>query len=178
MPVLDYFEAGRDSQTMFKLVWQRAIQRRNINENDRPVFLWADEFQHFIHPHDAISQTTSRSSRIAVVYLTQNLANLYANMGGNKSEHHVKSLLGTMGSKLFHCNADSETNNYASALIGEGYMRDRSTSSNFSNGVSVGQNDSYRLEKIVRPEHFSQLKCGGPENDYLVEAYIHRQGKS
>lgn len=176
LPVKTYHKIGRDCQVMFKYIWQRAMEKRNIETNGRPVFLWADEAQHFIHEHDAEFQATARSSRIATVCLTQNLPNYHANMGGTKSEYRVKSFLGTLGTKIFHANADIETNKYASELIGDGYTEDQSATSTVSGNFSSSRTKSFRLERMVRPEEFVGLNSGGPLNNYEVEAYIHRQG--
>ena len=177
IPVKTYHKVGQDAQLMFKYIWQRAMERRDVKVNDRPVFLWADEAQLFLHEYDAEYQATARSSRIATVYITQNLPNFYANMCGEKAEYRVKSFLGTLASKVFHANADIETNEYASSLIGEAYFEDHSRSVQMSADFNVSKSTSYKLERIVRPEEFVGLKCGGPQNKLQVHAYIHMQGK-
>ncbi|HVW96121.1 MAG TPA: TraM recognition domain-containing protein [Mucilaginibacter sp.] len=177
LPVKLYHKVGRDCQILFKYIWQQAMEKRDIRKNPRPVFLFADEAQHFLHEHDAIYQATARSSGISTVYITQNLPNYYAAMGGAKSDHRVKSFLGTLGTKIFHANADIETNKYASELIGD------TDKTNPSFQVTVG-NESFSQSKTislinerrVKPEQFVKLKTGGPFNNYIVEGYLHRQG--
>ncbi len=176
LPVKTFHKVGRDSQVLFKYIWQRAMEKRDVSVNGRPVFLWADEAQHFLHEYDAEYQATARSSRIATVYITQNLNNLHANMGGIKSEYRVKSFLGTLGTKIFHANADIETNRYASELIGEAWIEDESNTATMAGNYSSSRTKSYKLERMVRPEEFATLKTGGPKNNHMVEAYIHRQG--
>ncbi len=178
LPVKHYHKVGRDSQIMFKYIWQRAMERRVIDQNSRPMFLWADEAQHFLHEYDAEYQATARSSRIATVYISQNLPNYYANMGGDKSDYKVKSFLGTLSTKIFHANADIETNKYASDMIGEAYQREESESTNATDGrISVTKTLSSQLKKIVRPEEFGVLKTGGEQNGFKVTGYMHVQGK-
>lgn len=178
LPVKEYHKVGRDSQIMFKYIWQRAMERRKITQNSRPVFLWADEAQHFLHEYDAEYQATARSSMIATIYISQNLPNYYANMGGEKSEYKVKSFLGTLSTKIFHANADIETNKYASELIGEAYQREETEATTAVDGkVSVTQTISSQLQKMVRPEEFGLLKTGGQNNNFIVSGYIHVQGK-
>lgn len=177
-PVKHYFKVGRDIQVMFKYIWQRAMERRDIKENGRPLFLWADEAQHFLHGYDADYQATARSSRIATVYISQNLPNYHANMGGESSLYKVKSFLGTLGTKIFHANADIETNNYASALIGEKYTASVQVSKTTASEFSSTQSVSAQLEKSVRPEKFTWLKNGSSINGGVVEGYMHRQGRS
>ncbi|HEY1055855.1 MAG TPA: hypothetical protein VGE24_11990, partial [Emticicia sp.] len=81
LPVKVFQKVGRDCQILFKYIWQRAMEKRSIKENDRPLFLWADEAQNFLHEHDADYQATARSSRISTVYISQNLPNYYGSMG-------------------------------------------------------------------------------------------------
>lgn len=176
LPVKEYHHVGRDAQVMFKYIWQRAMEKRTIDDHSRPVFLWADEAQHFLHEYDAEYQATARSSRIATVYISQNLANYHANMGGIKSEYRVKSFLGTLGTKIFHANADIETNTYASDLIGEAYVVDRSQTTTIANMFSSSKTKSFKLERIVRRETFATLQTGGPRNGHKAQAYVHRQG--
>lgn len=178
IPVKHYNKVGRDIQVMFKYIWQRAMEKRDTTKNNRPVFLYADESQHFLHEYDSEYQATARSSRIATVYISQNIPNYHANMGGTNSDHKVKSFLGTLGTKIFHANADIETNKYASELIGEAYMEDVQRSRQIGGDFSKSESVSYRLEKIIRPEEFSGLLTGGPGNQYEVEGYVHRQGKT
>lgn len=177
LPVKIYHKVGRDSQVLFKYIWQRAMEKRQVTLNDRPVFLWADEAQNFLHEHDAEYQATARSSLIATVYISQNLPNYHANMGGLKSEYRVKSFLGTLSTKIFHANADIDTNKYASELIGEAYMEDVSRTVTMAGEFSSGNTKSYKLERLVRPERLVSLKTGGPENQLEVEGIMHRQGK-
>jgi hypothetical protein len=178
LPVKDYHKMGQDCQVMFKYIWQRAMERRRVKENGLPVFLWADESQNFLHEHDAAYQATARSSRIATVYISQNLPNYFASMGGENSSHKVKSFLGTLGTKIFHANADIETNTYASDLMGEAYQKDETLALNSTDGkVSETSTISATLKKVVRPEEFGLLKTGSAANKNVVTGYIHVQGK-
>jgi hypothetical protein len=176
LPVKLYHKVGRDCQILFKYIWQRAMEKRSITQNARPVFLWADEAQNFLHEHDTDFQATARSSRIATVYITQNLPNYYACMGGKNAEYRVKSFLGTLGTKIFHANADIETNRYASELIGDAFFEDESSSVTVAKDFSQTRARSLKLERQVRPEEFVSLKTGGPSNNLRVEGYLHKQG--
>ncbi|MBA4853752.1 type IV secretory system conjugative DNA transfer family protein [Emticicia sp. BO119] len=176
LPVKVYQKVGRDCQILFKYIWQRAMEKRSISANNRPLFLWADEAQNFLHEHDADYQATARSSRISTVYISQNLPNYYACMGGQKAEYRVKSFMGTLGTKIFHANADIETNKYASELIGDAYFVDESSTQTIGKEFSHGRGQSLKLERMVRPEDFVRLKTGGTLNEGKVEGYLHRQG--
>jgi hypothetical protein len=176
LPVKLYHKIGQDSQIMFKYIWQRAMEKRRVGTNGIPVFLWADEAQNFLHEYDAEYQATARSSMIATVYLSQNLPNYHANMGGAKSEHRVKSFLGTLATKIFHANADIETNRYASELIGDGIFEETSTSTTMAGEFSTSETTHLKIDRIVRPEAFPALMTGGNQNGYLTTAYVHFQG--
>ena len=170
------FKVGRDCQILFKYIWQRAMERRNVHENDRPVFLWADEAQNFLHEHDPVYQATARSSRIATVYITQNIPNYLSAMGGKNSQAKVQGFLGTMATKIFHANADIETNRYASDLVGQDYFEKLDKSMTMSKDISRSRSTSILLEKVFRPEDFVKLKGGSLFNNYIVEGIIHKQG--
>jgi len=176
LPVKLYHKVGRDVQILFKYIWQRAMEKRDVKQNGRPVFLWADEAQTFIHELDAEFQATARSSRVATVYISQNLPNYYASMGGQKSEYRVKSFLGTLATKIFHANADVETNKYASELIGDAFFENMTESTTVAQNFSQTRGRSLKLERLVRPEQFISLATGGPRNNLRVEGYLHRQG--
>ena len=178
LPVKLYHNVGRNCQILFKYIWQRTMEARDISKNGRPVFLWADEAQNFLHEYDADCQATARSSRIATVYLSQNMPNYFASMGGDekRSRYKVQSFLGTLATKIFHANADVETNEYASKLIGEGYRADFTRTDTMSEQPSTQMSARQELARRVRPEMFTPLKTGGERHGLITEAYIHVQG--
>ncbi|WP_375447217.1 type IV secretory system conjugative DNA transfer family protein [uncultured Fibrella sp.] len=176
LPILDYGKPSRDAQLLVKFCFQRAWQRRDVNKYPRPVFLWIDESQYLLLDKDAEFLTTARSSRIATVFLTQNLPNYLGMMSGDRAEHRVRSLLGNFGTKILHASSDSETNEWFSKLIGDAYFVDESESTTVAQNFSQTKGRSLKLERLVRPEQFSRLLTGGPKNGLRVEAYIHRQG--
>lgn len=176
LPVKLYDKVGRDAQILFKYIWQRAMERRDVSKNTRPVFLWADEAQNFLHEHDIDYQATARSSRVCTVYLTQNIPNYYSHMGGKEGEYRVKSFLGTMGTKMFHANADMETNEYASELFGKAMVWVENYTVSFSDGYSKSEGKSQTKDYLVPPEMFTRMRTGGPYLKHKVDVYIHRQG--
>ncbi|MES2652990.1 MAG: TraM recognition domain-containing protein [Bacteroidota bacterium] len=176
LPVKKLHKVGRDCQILFKYVWQRSMEQRN-NKDTRPVFLWADEAQNFLHEHDVDYQATARSSRIATVYITQNLPNYFAKMGGERSEDRVKSFIATLGTKIFHANSDVVTNQYGSELIGDEYKIVKSESNATSgDNVTYTVNENTLLERSVRPEEFACLNTGGVRNNHKVQCIFHQQG--
>jgi hypothetical protein len=108
--------------------------------------------------------------------LTQNLPNYFAHLGGRSGEFQVKSFLGTMGTKIFHANADMETNKYASDLIGQQEVWKENKGSQFVGGFTMSEGTSQDRDFVIHPEDFTAMRTGGPINKYLVDARIHRQG--
>lgn len=143
MSALTWNEDGIIGQQLFKYMWQRAVLARNALEKqhrDRPVFLWADESQYFVNGFDTDYQSTCRSARACTVYLTQSLPTYYARMGGQHAQHQADMLLANFVTKIFHNNADYQTNRWASDTIGRSLQRRGSYSSGESFGTSSGLN--------------------------------------
>lgn len=178
MPILEYHKIGRDCQILVKLLFQRAMQKRTIEEHTEPVFLYADEAQLFLHPLDTDFQATARSSRIINCFITQNLPNLFVSMGGDRAEYRVKAFLSTLGTKIFHSNTCVDTNTYSSNLIGEAFMLDYSQTVSYSQQPSESRGKTLKLQKIMRSEDFIDLKTGGKLNNCLVEGIVHCQGNA
>ncbi|MGB5943277.1 MAG: TraM recognition domain-containing protein [Leeuwenhoekiella sp.] len=177
LPYLIYENTGRDGQILFKYVWQRAMQRRQIKPTSRPTFLWVDEAHYFIHEHDIDHQSTARSYRACTVYLTQNLPNFSLHAGlGDKGNYRFKALAGNLGTKFFHANSDVETNEYAADLIGKdlSWMANEGTS--MGENPSFSQGSSQSLTHVVQPSDFARMKTGGPLNNFEIDTIIHRQG--
>ena len=188
LPVKEWSEVGRFAAVLWKYCLQKAIERRgdNATRAGRPVFIWADECHHFVSRYDQLFQTTARSSRAATVYLTQNYPNLVAALGADASgKAIVDSLLGNLGTKIFHANSDPETNRYAAELIGRCLqgMRSRGSGSSVSGGGafslqgSSNAGISEHFEYAVQPSEFSTLRRGGAENALRTEAFVVQSGR-
>jgi TraM recognition site of TraD and TraG len=161
MPALTWNEDGVVAQKLVKLIWQRALLARNALEpkfRSLPVFIWADEAQYFVTPDDAKFISTARSSRAAVVYLTQSLPNYYANMAGDTGRAAAEALIGMFGTKIFHANACMTTNAYASTLLGKEIKRrgnfSQSKGENYSSGQNSGYNDGHGGHADPRSHNF------------------------
>ncbi|MFN4254426.1 MAG: type IV secretory system conjugative DNA transfer family protein [Saprospiraceae bacterium] len=178
--VKEYLVAGIYAQCLFKLLWQQAVERRRVDDYTRPVFLWVDESQYFINEYDTIFQTTARSSRACTVFLTQNISNYYAQMGGKEAEPKVDSLLGNLATKIFHGNNDAVTNEWASRVIGQNVIPMEGGSyqtSPFNLNISKGESFTMQLMPQVLPVEFITLKGGGEEADYEVQGIITLSGR-
>lgn len=197
---LSYHEEGTVAQGLFKLMFQRAVESRNgLPEQfrERPVMLYADESQEFISAYDDKFLANCRSSKCAVVYLSQTLPTYFAQLGSDKSDA-VDGFVGKFGTKVFHLNACPRTNGYAADLIGKGTTLQRSSSRTVTSGVQTnrggtqnslnqgwnqneGSNETSgtqeRIEYFLQPNFFStSLKTGAPVNKFLVSAVWFKAG--
>jgi len=181
-PVKEFLEVGIYAQSIFKLMWQQATERREAKRGDIvvPVFLWVDESQFFVTDYDMLFQTTARSCRACTVFLTQNISNYYAVLGGNNSKAKVDSLLGNLSTRIFHANNDFETNQWAANSIGKEFR----SVENFNVGLPtqtgmpyIGGGSSNQLHFQIEPREFTTLKSGGENNDFIIEAYIQTTSK-
>ncbi|MFN8301949.1 MAG: TraM recognition domain-containing protein [Saprospiraceae bacterium] len=180
-PVKNYLVAGIYAQSLFKYLWQQAVERRDTNRYPLPVFLWVDESQYFVQEFDTIFQTTARSSRACTVFLTQNISNYYAQMGGQEAMSKVDSLLGNLSTKVFHCQNCSVTNEWASKTIGHNMMAVEGGTYNramFTAGSSRGESYNMQLLPQVLPVEFTTLWTGGKTNDFKTQAIITVKGRT
>lgn len=178
LPVKEFGEAGRAAQVIYKYMWQQAAERRDTSGNPRPVFLWVDEAQNFATEYDMQFQATARSSRACTVYLTQNLPNYYAEMGGAHSKYRVDSLVGNLQTKIWHANSDPETNNHAAETIGRSWHKKKGISVNAGiDNYSAGQSVTESYDFDVIPQAFTKLRKGGPLNGFNVDAVLFQNGR-
>lgn len=189
LPVKEYHELGILSQVLFKLIWQRAVERRippNISDADkqrqiRPVFLWADESQFFANSYDALFQSTARSSRACTVYLTQNLPSYRSAFGSANGGAEVEAFIGNLQTKIFHANGDPATNEWAARCIGRTRQIRASTGMSENLGASGGGSQSaggsMDVQFLVQPQEFTVLKTGGPEHGFEVGSLIFQGGR-
>ena len=142
MPALTLNEDGVIAQQLFKYMWQRAVLARNglaTQHQERPVFLWADEAQYFLNSYDAEFLSTCRGSRACTVFLSQSLPTYYAKIGGDNARDRVHHLLGNFATRIWHNNACTETNEWASRTLGRS-LQQRGT---FNEGQ--GSNSNYGM---------------------------------
>ncbi len=180
IPIKNYLVAGIYAQSIFKYLWQQAVERRPVEKDTLPVFLWVDESQYFVNEKDTIFQTTARSVRACTVFLTQNISNYYAQMGGKGAIPKVDSLLGNLSTLVFHSNSDAVTNEWASKVIGSEFMALESGSyqqSLFALTANRAESFAMQLLPQVVPTEFTTLKSGGEENNLEVQAIMMVNGR-
>ena len=176
LPVQEYGDAGRIVQGIWKYMFQKAVERRDVTRYPLPVFLWADEAQNFVSSYDFLYQSVCRSARGITVYLTQNISNYYALLG---NRDQANSLLGNFQNKIFHANADAPTNAYASEVIASEVISLGSggASTNPEGERSTSFNVSQSIQPKVLPAEFTMLRTGGPANNFTVEAIWFQGGR-
>ncbi len=185
LPVKEFGEVGQFAQVLWKVAFQRSIERRNLAINDRPVFLFADEAQLFTTAGDMQFQTTCRASRVATVYLTQNISNFYAALGaGEQGKAQADSLFANLNTKVFHANGDPVTNEWAASLIGKSRQFLTNSSSSYQDGdwlselTGMSGNSqttsgvSEHIDYEVQPRRFTTLRRYRP-----VEGIIFQGGR-
>ena len=192
LPVKEFGEVGQFAQVLWKYCTQKQLERRNVQENPRPAFIWADEAQHFLTSYDFQFQATCRSAWVATVLLSQNYSNFVAALGGNEKGHvETDSLLANLNTKVFHGNSDPVTNEWASRLIGRtlqcrasgnhSHAADDQVSALLGldwvreNGTTSG-GFSEVMEVEVEPREFTRLRTGGPPS-WIVDGIVFQNGK-
>ena len=176
LPVKQYGAAGRFAGIIWKYCAQLAIERRE--DKQRPVFIFVDESHHFLTDFDQLFQTTARSSRCAVVYLTQSLSNYYALSPGSTGKHRVDSLCNCLKTKILHqCSHPETRQSFADAI---GKRHDEKVSETVSHGKGspqVSETTSRGYEYLIHPDRATRLMTGGKANDCKVEGIIYKAGK-
>ena len=203
VPVKTYGEIGRLAQILYKIAWTRTADRRSglfgspvLPDGDAsastdsslssPVFLWADESQYFITPEDMLFQQTARSSRVATIYLTQNIGNYKAAIGrGNEAS--VYSLLGNLQTKIFHTNGDPATNKFAEETFGKDWLpvESRSVTSGdtiqdgkVSMSASRNSNQAMSYAEVVTTRDLTMLASGGTRYKKRIAALVFQAGRN
>jgi hypothetical protein len=179
--VKEYLDSGVYSQGIYKLLWQQATERRDTKNNPIPVFLWVDEAQLFLSDYDQIFQTTARSSVACTVFISQNISNYFVSIGGSNPQPKVNSLLGNLGTKIFHSNNDAVTNEWASKTIGSNYREMFGSSESKKRMAIFSDNNtkssSFQLLPQVLPMEFTTLRSGGQAEGLIVEGIVTITGK-
>ena len=173
-PIKEHLISGIYAQGIYKFIFQQAMERRNIAEEENPVpcFLWVDESHFFVNPeYDNLFQSTARSALVCTVYLTQNLNNYIAAMGTHNPIARTKSLMGNLATKIFHANGDHDTNSFASEMIGSEF---REMASIHRETIAPGSATlSEQVFPKIFPHEFASLAQGGrAENGFKTEAVI------
>jgi len=178
LPIKKWGNVGKIGQGVYKLMFQKAMERVPFTGNSKPVFVFVDENQFFINSYDLEFQQTARSAGVATFYLTQNIPNYYVSLGDD-GQNKANSLLGNLSTKIFLAQPDAATNEWAAKIFGESWALQTSSSSSFDHEDEprMSANISEHKRHIIEPIEFTTLLRGGPKNDYIVSALIHQIGR-
>jgi hypothetical protein len=187
LPVKEFAEVGQFAAALWKYLFQRAVERRDVRANPRPCFLFVDESQLFTTSFDALFQTTARSARCCTVYLTQNLNNYLSAYKGPSGAADARSLLGNLTTHVVHALADSDTAQFVAELIGRRRQLFLNASVSQDSyhpvgdllGRRPGQQSggfSESFEYDLQPAELFRMKTGGRANDFQVQALVWRGG--
>lgn len=199
LPVKLYGACGAFAQVLWKMSAQKCWEQRDVTKGASavPLFLWIDECQFFVSSYDTSFASTSRSARVCMTILTQNMPGLYDALGKDKGgEHKADALLGNLTTKIWHANADRVTNQYAADTIAQTWQlkhsanqgassnmsqsagdltRDTTTNVNFSE--NSGSSVQEQLAHQVQPQVFTALRTGGPRNGLEVDGVVFKPGR-
>jgi type IV secretory pathway TraG/TraD family ATPase VirD4 len=188
MPLKEYGQVGLYAAVLWKFAFEKSIERRDVAKSPRPVVLWQDEGQFFLLPSiDFLFTSTSRSSRVANVLLTQSISGVMATLaGGPAGKAEADAYLSNYGTKIFHANTDPASNEYAANLIGRCKQFVISANNNYGGNdgwSNHGRQQSGRssgiseiVEYEVQPREFSRLRTGGVANRGEVDAIVFKNG--
>lgn len=178
-PVKEYGLAGVYAAGIYKLCFQQAMERRIVEDEESPVgvMLYADEVQNILSPsYDTQFVLTARSCAVSCIFITQSIHNISFAMGHESPQEKAKAMLSNLSTKVFCNNSCVETNTWGADLIGKANIKNTSSTLYEDKGGNKTFNHS-RIHKVPS-EHFSTLKNGSAANKYIVEAIVHKGGKS
>lgn len=180
--------AGATVQRFLLNAVQRAALTRDLDAADHPLVIVADEAQEFLdHEADAAFMRTCRDRRACMLLATQCVGNIADAASSARDPHAAaQKLLGLGGVKIFTATTDPATTRFASEVFAQRWQPRISFGSQDQNGpTSPGQsnrqgrssNISRELTPDVAPHELLSLARGGPENAWIVEAFISCSGR-
>ena len=166
---------GTAIQSAYTHLWMKSVLRRKVSEETIPrgCYLFCDEAQWFVNSDFHFTATVSRSYKMGLILITQNLSNAYSVL----PKENCDALLGVIGTHIIHTQSDQRTCQYYESKMGEVEVdkmsysySDRNHSANFSvNKV---------WEPALRKVDFSKLQMGGERKTrFTTEAIIWMNGK-
>jgi type IV secretory pathway TraG/TraD family ATPase VirD4 len=177
LPIKEFHESGLLIQASWKLLFQRAVEARDLAAFPQPVCLWVDECQHFLTTYDSTYQATARSMRAASVMLSQNLDSIRSRFQAQTGEAEAQALISNLSTKVLCSNDHTVTNKWSADSLGEIWLTRTNSSAtmngegNLSAGTGTNESKRYRLE----PSEILKLRRGGPP-DLMVDCILFRSG--
>lgn len=143
-------ETGIIAATVWKLLTQQMLLRRDVQQHPRPVSLVIDELQYYLDREvDPLFAAVCRKQRVIQCLATQNLPLISEAMGGANAEQAMRAYIGNLAHKFFFSQNDGYTNRIiADELVGkarqrrstftEGESEQNSASTNWGRGSTDG----------------------------------------
>lgn len=175
--VQTYGEVARIANGLIKYTTQRAMLRRDVSKCDRPAVIWSDEASAYLSPFDYSFASRSRSAHSMSVYLNQSIANYHASMGAGGREA-ADALMSNFQTHIFFSNADFQTNQWASNMIGMQWMTTggyNTGPAGKAEGPTTSGSDAVHAKLL--PEIFTRLLRGGPPHN-RAEAVVFQSGRT
>jgi hypothetical protein len=177
VPCQTYDLVGKCANLVWKLCFEKAALRRAQPVDGgylRPVFLWCEEMEMFISPFDFLFASVCRSASACMFVIVQNRESLVSVL---KNEAMIDSLCCNLGTH-FYCANVGTTNEWASRLIGEQWVRVQAVNANRpagleAAGTSAGVSFHDERRRYCEEAVFTQLRRGGELNNLQVDAIVH-----
>lgn len=137
LPVKTHGAWGAVGSGIWKYLFMKAVEARNVRDHPAPVLLLNDEMQLTMLGAglEEDFQSTARSSRVVTVAATQSINAVIANIGGSQPEKAAQSYLDNLVNKWVG-STTAETADWAARLIGKDVVRRRNVSQGQSGGTS------------------------------------------
>jgi hypothetical protein len=173
-------------QILFSMMTVEATLRRPVTAEMPVVTLVRDEYQLVGNSKfDAQAQTIARQQRLACITAFQSLSVLHESCAEPmRAKHQSAALLGNLNTKLLLSNTDLQTMEFFSELSGKhwkavsggGQLPQQQTD---ALGVNGDFNVNFHSQLLPRKlgTALTNLRTGGPDNDFIVEAYVHAPGR-
>lgn len=177
-PLAYYQEVGRAIGACIKFLAQREAMRR---VGGKPCVIVIDEGAQYLTRFDSEYVSISRSFEAPMVVCLQCVSQLARSESDTKT---INTLSGNLAT-IVGCSATATTAEWLSRIIGKtrqmfgsGSVQTGGYESPWDVGRSTssgGFSESY--SETVRPEDLRMLRCGGEENDNLVDAVLIQPGR-
>jgi hypothetical protein len=144
LPLDEWEELGRTAALALKFIVQKCLLRRQgLPPGEVPVGVWIDEYAQFATHQDRSFQEAARSSVACSVYLSQNINNIIAALGGgSEGEAHAYGILAGLGTKILLRNDDYKTNTWAAETIAKAPVMRKTGGSSTSQGGTRSTSDT------------------------------------
>lgn len=186
-----YGPAAADFQRAVLTAIEREILRRPAGKAGHPVLLALDEGHYFIDAdEDAAFITSCRDRRAGMIFATQTCANVQTAFASSRDPRSAsEAFLGGFGVRIFCASNDPETLEHASRVFTHTpQARVSITDSGGSGrekrgrkGESAKSGDQstigFDLQPDVAAHEIAGLRTGGPDNNFIVEAFIAIAGR-